>query len=150
MKPVRTCIVVADGARARFLMNEGPGKGLKPAALSRELHQDLPPNREIVTDKPGRSSDPGGTTRHGFAPKVDWHEFEKERFAHHVARILDKSRMQGDFDRLILVAPPKTLGSLRDELPKQTREMVYRELDKDLTNLNVQSLESHLGDVLAV
>lgn len=150
MKPVRTCVVVADGARARFLLNEGPGKGLKHTPLFEDLHQELPPNREIVTDKPGRSADPGGATRHGFAPKKDWHEFEKERFAHQVARLLDKGRSEGGYDRLILVAPPKTLGSLREELPKQTREMVSAELDKDLTHLDLKALESHLGEVLAV
>lgn len=149
MKPVRTCIVIADGSRARFLMNDGPGKGLRPG-LHEEMHQELPPNRDIVTDKPGRSADPGGASRHGFAPKVDWHAFEKERFAHEVARLLDQGRMQGAYDRLILVAPPKTLGSLREELAKATRQLVSGELDKDLTHLDLKSLEAHLGSVLAV
>lgn len=149
MKPVRTCVVIADGSRARFLMNEGPGKGLQPA-LHEELHQELPPNRDIVTDKPGRSADPGGASRHGFAPKVDWHAFEKERFAHDVARFLDRARLQGAYDRLVLVAPPKTLGSLRDELAKPTRQIVTGELDKDLTHLNLKEIEGHLGTVLAV
>jgi len=70
MKPIRTWIVVADGARARFLLHEGIGKGLK-AALPDEMKQDLPPNREIVTDKPGRWADAGGSGRSGLAPSVD-------------------------------------------------------------------------------
>ena len=149
MKPVRTWIVVADGARARFLLNEGPGKGLS-SAVDAEMHQELPPNREIVTDKPGRSADPGGQGRHGFAPGVDYHEFEKERFAHQVAAFLEKARTGNRFDRLILVAPPKTLGNLRDELDKTTRQYVSSELNKDLTHLKTDEIAQHLGEVLAV
>ncbi len=149
MKAIRTWIVVADGARARFLLHEGIGKGLHPA-LPEEMRQDLPPNREIVTDKPGRWADAGGTGRSALAPTIDWHEFEKERFAHQVAKVLEAGRNQNLFDRLVLIAPPKTLGYLRDELNKPTRQMVYGELSKDLTHHSLAELESHIGEVMAV
>lgn len=149
MKPIRTWIVVADGARARFLLHEGIGKGLKPA-LPEEMRHELPPNREIVTDKPGRWPDAVGPGRSGLTPTVDWHEFEKERFAHQVAKVLEDGRNRNLFDRIVLVAPPKTLGYLRDELTKPTQQMVYGELSKDLTHHTVADLETHLGEVMAV
>jgi len=148
MKPIRTWIFVADGARARFLENLGPGKGLAPA-LDHELQQQLPTNRELVTDKPGRGAGPDGE-HHGYAPRVDWHEFEKERFAHQVAKLLDKARAERRFDRLVLVAPPKALGHLRDEIDKATREMVTGELHKDLTRADDAELTRHLGEIMAV
>lgn len=148
MKPIRTWVLVADGAHARFLENLGPGKGLQPA-LDHELQQDLPPNREIVTDKPGRGAGPNAG-RHGYAPRVDWHEFEKERFAHQVARLLDKACAENRFDRLVLVAPPKALGYLRSELDKRTRDSVTGELQKDLTHADDAELARHLGEVMAV
>ena len=148
MKPIRTLIVVADGARARFLENDGPGKGVRPA-LDHDLRQELPPNREIVTDKPGRDSGPGGS-RHGMAPRVDWHTFEKERFSHQVAELLRDARLQRRFDRLVLVAPPKVLGWLREQLDKPTYEMVTGELPKDLTHATDAELTKHLGTVMAV
>lgn len=149
MKPIRTWIVVADGARARFFLHEGIGKGLKPA-VDEEMARDLPPNREIVTDKPGRSADPGGSSRHGFAPTVDYHQFEKARFARQVADVLEKARARDAFDRLVLVAPPKTLGELRQELSKATHERVHGELNKDLTHMEPKELEKPLGEVMAV
>lgn len=148
MKPIRTWIVVADGAHARFLENLGPGKGIEPA-LDADMQQELPPSRELVTDRPGRGAGPDAE-RHGYAARVDWHEFEKERFAHQVARLLDKARVENRFDRLVLVAPPKTLGHLRDELDKHTRGYVTGELDKDLTHAGDAELVRHLGEVMAV
>jgi protein required for attachment to host cells len=149
MKPIRTWILVADGARARFLKNLGPGKGLE-AALDSELQQHLPPNREIVTDKPGRGSGPAGGGRHALAPRTDWHTFEKARFAHEVAGVLDKARAADRFDRLVLVAPPKVLGWLRQELPKATYEKVTGEIAKDLTHAEDADLREQLGEVMAV
>lgn len=148
MKPIVTWVVVADGARARFLENHGPGKGLQPA-LDQEMQQALPPNRELVTDRPSLDAGPGGE-RHGVAPKVDWHEFEKERFAHQVAQVLNKARTRNRFDRLVLVAPPKALGHLREQLDKPTRDHVTGELDKDLTHAEDRDLAEHLGEVMAV
>jgi protein required for attachment to host cells len=113
------------------------------------MQRHLPPNRELVSDKPGMDAGPGGD-RHGVAPTVDYHEFEKERFAHQVAQVLNKARAMGRFDRLVLVAPPKALGHLRDELDKQTRGLVTAELDKDLTHAETRELTEHLGEVMAV
>jgi protein required for attachment to host cells len=149
MKPIRTWILVADGARARFLENLGPGKGLE-AALDSEMQQELPPNRDLVTDKPGRGSSPAGGGRHAVAPRTDWHTFEKERFAHQVAEVLDHARTHARFDRLVLVAPPKTLGWLRAQLSKPTYETVTGEIAKDLTRASDSELKEHLGEVMAV
>lgn len=150
MKPAKTLIVVADGQCARFFLHEGIGHGLKPA-LDEEMQQELPPSREIVTERPGRAATPMGTQgRHTLSYTVDYHEFEKERFAHQVGDLLDKLRTRSRFDRLVLVAPPKTLGALRDALDKRTYDLVTGELHKDLTHMEPAQLESPLGAVMAV
>ena len=46
-----TWILVADGARARVLMNDGAGKGLQPMSDG-ELTHSLPPTRELGTRPP--------------------------------------------------------------------------------------------------
>ena len=56
MKPITTWILIADGEHARFLLNKGPGKGLEDAPIA-DVEVDIPPSRELVTDKPGRSFD---------------------------------------------------------------------------------------------
>ncbi len=149
MKAIRTWILVADGARARFLLNQGPGKGLEIPAMP-ELSTGHAPTREVGTDRPGRVHDRMGPGRHAMAPRVDWHQFEKSEFARRVATTLNKAAGRNDFDRLVLVAPPKTLGSLRAALDKAAAAKVTAELPKDLTHVSVDVLPNHLGDLIAL
>ena len=150
MKAVRTWIVVADGAQARFLLNQGPGKGLEPALEDEVDGAARVASRDLGADKPGRVHDRFGPGRHAMAPRVDWHQFEKQKFAREMASILDGAAEKKTFDRLILVAPPKTLGTLRSALNKNTARLVVGEVPKDLTQVTVGELPDHLGSVIVV
>lgn len=150
MKKTVTYVLVADGARARLYVNQGVGKGLQPvsgATHKADLHHH---DRDILTDKPGRAFNSVGSGRSAIEPHTDWHRFEKHKFAREMAKVLDAAAASKAFDRLILVAPPATLGDLRTELGDQTRKMVMAELPKDLTRHAEQELPQHLGAVLAV
>ena len=149
MKPTKTWILIADGARARILLNEGPGKGIKPA-IDGEFSASIPPSREIVSDRPGSMPAPGGGTRHGFAPRIDWHQFEKHRFAASMAKMLNDAGRRRAFDRLVLVAPPEPLGALRAKLDPAVRMKVTAEIGKDLTSLAPRELAARLGQRLVL
>ena len=150
MKKTVTYVLVADGARARLYANHGVGKGLQPvsgATHRADLHHH---DREILTDKPGRAH---SSVRHGrstIEPQTEWHRFEKHKFAREMAKVLDAAAASKSFDRLILVAPPATLGDLRTELGDATRKLVMAELPKDLTRHDERELPQHLVAVLAV
>ncbi|MCG8354447.1 MAG: host attachment protein [Kiloniellales bacterium] len=149
MKPIVTWILIADGARAQVLANRGPGKGLVETPLP-DLKTTVPPTRELGSDRPGRVHDRKGLGRHAMAPRVDWHEFEKARFAGEVAAALNKAAQGQAFDRLVLVAPPRTLGSLRAELGKTARARITGELAKDLTHEPRDRLAKHLADLVVL
>lgn len=85
-----------------------------------------------------------------MVPRVDWHQFEKRQFARETAAILDDAASRNSFDRLILIAPPKTLGVLRASIKKQTARRVMAELAKDLTQVTVGELPDHLIDTIVV
>ncbi|MGH6893353.1 MAG: host attachment protein [Dongiaceae bacterium] len=150
MKKTVTYVLVADGARARIYANHGVGKGLQPvsgATHKADLHHH---DREILTDKPGRSHNSVGHARSAMEPQTEWHRFEKHKFAREMAKVLDAAAASKSFDRLILVAPPATLGDLRTELGDATRKLVTAELPKDLTRHAEKELPQHLDAVLAV
>ena len=149
MKPIVTWILVANGARARLFSNDGPGHGVKLVSDEVLTGVNLP-GREIMSDRPGRTFDSTGQRRHAKEPRTNPREVEKHRFAHQLAAMLEDELNQGKFDRLVLVAPPKALGQLRDELSKSVRARVSAELAKDLTHLPAQELQEHLGAVIAV
>jgi protein required for attachment to host cells len=144
-----TWILVADGARARVLMNRGIGKGLQPA-IDGEMTHDLPPTRDIVSDRPGRVQQSASSRRSAMEPRVDWHRFEKEKFSREMAALLDAAAGRGAFDRLVLVAPPRTLGDLRAALGAKARTKIHAEIDKDLTHVALHDLPDYLADVVAL
>ena len=149
MKAIRTWVVVADAARARIFLNSGPGKGLV-SVEGEGLENEITRTNEAGTDRPGRVHDRVGPGRHAMAPRADWHQQQKESFAHDLATRLTEAGLRGDYDRLVLVAPPKTLGSLRQGLGKAAAEKVTGELANDLTHLTPRDLPKHLDNLLAL
>ena len=137
-------IAVADGARARFFRSNPGGTRIEPA-LEVELVADKRPAREMVTDRPGRTKDRMAHGRHAMEPSTDPHVQAQINFAHDIAGVLDEHRKKGDFDELIIVAPPKMLGYLRDVMPEPLRRMVRREEAKDLTRLSPAELPKRLA-----
>jgi protein required for attachment to host cells len=149
MKSTRSWIVIADGAQARVLENSGPGKGLT-ALPAEEMQRALPPSRDIGTDRPGRTHDRMGPGRHAMEPPTDPHREEKRRFATELAERLNTAAQQNSYDRLVLVAPAKTLGDLRKALSKEAAAKIDGELSKDLIKISDQDLPGHLSTVIAL
>ena len=149
MKKTVTWVVVADGARARLFTNDGPGKGLTPIPNG-DIAGDRTATRDINADRPGRTFDRSGESRHAKEPQSDPHRNVKRDFAHRVAARLDDGHKRHAFDRLVLVAPPQALGDLRACLDNGVRAKVSAELNKDLTHLKDHELPDPIGAVLAV
>jgi protein required for attachment to host cells len=80
-------------------------------------------------------------------PHHDFHNFEKRMFARQVAKLLDEHAGKHAIERLVIVAPPKTLGDLRAELSSHTSALVAAEVAKDLTHVPVTQILDHLRDV---
>jgi protein required for attachment to host cells len=130
--PKDTLVLVGDGRKAMFLRNKG-GAGHPDLFAERIMEQDNPPTREQGTDKPGRYEGPAGAPR-SAVEQTDWHQQAEDRFAAEVAQILYKKAHEHDFERLIVVAAPRTLGTLRSAFRKEVAQKVTAEIPKDLTS----------------
>jgi protein required for attachment to host cells len=149
VKTPRTWILIADGARAHIVASAGPGAGLAIVPGS-EVRHEHPPTRAVGTDRPGRAQESVGGSRHALAPRIDWHQQQKEEFARAVAKKLDADAAGGKFERLVLVAPPQTLGEIRAALKTSTTKRIAAEINKDLTHVPIPDLAEHLGDAVKV
>ena len=149
MKPIRTWILVADGARARVLENTGPGKGVSEVP-GMEFAQDALRNREIWADRPGRSFESADQSRHAMEPPTDPKKMAEAAFVAGLVEMLDGKLRAGAFDRLVLVAAPHALGDIRKAMPKGLAGVVHAELAKDLTKVPNTEMDKHLGEVIAV
>lgn len=143
----KTWVLVADGARARVLVNQGPTSGLEPV-VGHDFSASRLATREIGSDRPGRTHRSSDSMRVAMEPRVDWHTYEKHLFAKTVAKVLDDGARVKAFDQLVLVAPPRAMGALRAALGQRARALVKAELKKDLTHLASHELTPHLADIL--
>ncbi|MBM9594328.1 baeRF12 domain-containing protein [Roseitranquillus sediminis] len=154
MKDLRneTWVLVADGEKALFLVNDGDEEYPVLTVRRKEEHEN-PPTHEQGANRPGRFSD--GPERAGIAgaeghaqrstvEPTDWHELEKERFADEIADILYKRAHEGAFKRIVLVAPPRVLGELRNKMHQEVAQRVVGEVDKTLTNHPIDKIQEIL------
>lgn len=145
--PNRTMwVVVADGARARIFEGD-PKVGALAQVMPELVGRGREKGSDLLADRPGRSVDSSHVgDRHAMEPPTDPKEVEKQRFARELASTLETASNEGRFARLMLVAPPKMLGELRDVLPEKVKEKIVKEVDKDLTWVSVHELPGHLRD----
>lgn len=142
-----TWIVTADSSRARIFTVEtsrGPLRELDvllhPEA---RLHE-----QDLTTDLPGRAFDSVGEGRHAMGQSVTPKEHEAITFAKEVADYLDKARSEGRYHKLLLVAAPRFLGLLRQNLSAATSGLVGEEIDKNLVQHSAEDIRKHLPERL--
>jgi protein required for attachment to host cells len=135
-------VLIADGEKALFLRNEGDAE-YPNLHFFREIQEDNPPTREQGTDRPGRLSDGPGVHR-SAVEDADWHRIAKERFADEIAERLYRMVHRGDFEHIVLVAPPPVLGEMRKKLHKEVKACVTGEVAKTLTGHPVPEIEKVL------
>ena len=74
----------------------------------------------------------------------DSHRHEAEGFARELARHLEAARAAGRLEALVIVAAPRFLGLLRDELDEPTRRCIRRTIDKSLRGKSPSEIAGHL------
>lgn len=142
-----TWILVADNSRARIFTIERP-RGPLIEYSAHDNPDARKPERELVTDRPGRESDPGGHSRSAFDGPSAKAE-SGERFARQLAELLEKARSRGKFKRLYVVAAPHFLGSLRESLDSATRRCVEEAIAKDVAHESPERIRRHLPERLS-
>ena len=132
-----TWVLLADGSRAKFLVKRG--RSLEQLG---ETHEHDESGLDIGVGKPGRMREGSHIGTHVYAPQTEWHEFQKQSFAREVAGLVNKAN--GQFEKLIMIAPPKILGELRKNLDNHVTAKVEREVAKDLTKAPLKEIADSL------
>ena len=138
-----TVVLVADGRKMLFLRNEGDGAHPNLIVERAQEHADAS-TTEQGTDRPGRTQSSVGPGRNSYE-QADFHQIEEDRFAAEAADMLKRRALANDFDKLIVVAPPRTLGELRKHYHKEVSDRLVGELDKDLTGHAIPDIEQALA-----
>jgi protein required for attachment to host cells len=77
--------------------------------------------------------------------QTDFHDQAEQRFLCDLAKRLDTAVLGGETKALILVAPPRALGVLRQAYSQNLRNALRAEIDKDLVRMPVDEIERHLA-----
>jgi protein required for attachment to host cells len=136
-------VIVCDGAKALIL--ENTGDEVYPNFRTKEVYeQDDPPTHEQGTDAPGRSFQSVGTARSAME-QTDWHDQAEQRFLEKLVARLDAAVRNGETKSLVIAAPPRALGVLRQVYTHGLRRALRAEIDKDLVRLPVHEIEKHVA-----
>lgn len=148
MRPIKTLVVLANDGQARFLASPGRGKGLTEidgaAATFQAGAGDEP------RDRRGRNAAAAGMARHAFDPPQTELDHARLAFAKAVVAEAETQFRDGRFDRFVLVAAPKTLGMLRDLLPKALKDALVADVDKDLLKKKPDEVVALLADAIVL
>lgn len=142
MKKARLWYVIADGGRVRFVARDDNGAfRTVQSFVATELHER---SRDLGLDRPARVKESASPARHAIEPRRDLKEAAKEDFIKIVAEEIEAGHGRGQFDKLVLVAPPGVLTELKNALSKPIAKIVASDLQKDLTKVPDHDLVAHL------
>jgi protein required for attachment to host cells len=135
-------IVVCDGRKALIL--ENIGDSLFPNLHTREVKEHpVPPTHDQGSDAPGRAFAPVGGAR-SAVDQTDWHLQAEQEFLRSLAGELDRAVTSGQTKRIVLVAPPRSLGVLRQASTGHLRSAIKREVAHDYVKLTIGEIEKRL------
>lgn len=138
-------VAAFDGGKALIYRNDGTPKTPKLKKVL-ALDPEIPPDRELSADKPGRYPDPSK----GFSAveNTDRHALEKARFIESVVEKLNARAAKGAFARLVVFAPAPALGAARPHYSAALKALIDPEIEADVTSEPVKKLEKRLSDIL--
>lgn len=145
--PHNAFVLVADGRKMLFLRNEGDAEFPNLQVAKKRVDVN-PATQDQVTDMADPASStrtPGANWGSGGGEPTDVHQIEEDRFAADTAGLLKDWALRNEYESLIVVAPPKTLGELRKHYHVEVSNRLAGEIDKDLTGHTVPQIEEALA-----
>ena len=136
-------VVVCDGAKALILENAGDAVALnlKTKEVYAQPDQKM---HQAGTGAPVRAWS-SLDSRRSAAEQTDFQGQDEERFLTDLSKRLDAAVMGGEAKSLVLVAPPRALGVIRQAATPNLRKAVRAEIDKDYVRMPVHEIEKHLA-----
>ena len=139
--------LVANSGQARIVeMRRKPYEFRQVAELESEAQHMT--SKDLVSDASGRVYHTQGPGTHSMNPRSDPQENAEEQFSRSLAQKMEKAAQLGRFDQLLVIADPKTMGRLRQQMTRSVSGRIADEISLDLVSLPLPQLESRVRDVL--
>ena len=133
-------VLVTDGRKTLFFRNQGDENQIDLRTEDFDEREDSK-DRELRTDAPGTTAQSAGFGRVAYE-ETDFHQQEEDRWAVAAADEVNKRVLKNNFDQLVIIAPPKTLGLIRKKLHKEAERRLVREIPKEMTARPIPDIEA--------
>lgn len=143
-----TWILTADSSRARIFEMHGAQDHLHEIEdfANAAGHATI---GDLRTDARGRFYGKGEREQaHTAEPEVDPIMHETELFSKQVSEFLDKACSEHRYDKLYVIAFPKFLGLMRQNMSKQVQRLVEEEVPKDVSKFDIREIEDYVRNQL--
>lgn len=137
-----TWVAVLDGAKALLFQNKGFDDAPDLHLVDKGEFEPVP-DRDLKSDAPGTSHSSMGHGRSSME-ETDFHQQAEDRFICDFGESLNQAALKQKFDRLVVMAPPRAIGVLRNCLHEETSRRIVKELTGDYTNHPTLKLEELL------
>jgi protein required for attachment to host cells len=143
-----TWILLAQRGGACLLERNGDGEA--PRVIERIEHPEgRQKDGELVTDRPGRAFDSGGPGRSRYETEETPHDHVAAVFARELAERIERGRIDGRYDELVLAAEPRFLGKLRAALSPAASKLVVASFPTSIAQLADHEIVERVETVLA-
>lgn len=132
-------VIVCDAGKYIVYENEGDTDRLDLRIVSFDELVN-PPARSHGTDRPGRYSSPDG--QRSAVGDTDRHELEEHRFIAALAEQMDGWAAADRGRHFVLVADPRSMGTLRKTLSAQTTGRITHTVTGDHVHRPVDAIEA--------
>jgi protein required for attachment to host cells len=139
-----TRVLVAHDAGARLFDQPGPGKGLIELS-SIDFEDGRRSLTEINADRSGKMGGGG----HAYESHDDARNHAVNHFARTLVSELQQAHHRGEFGQLVLIAPPRFLGLLREAMNGTLSKVLIGTIAKDLPRASESELCEHLKPYVA-
>ena len=140
-------VLVADSGHARILELRKKPRELRQVQELISEGQHLS-SRDMVSDASGRAYHVKGPSSHSKQPRSDAHDQAEQAFSRMLVEKLEKAANLKAFEHLVLIADPKTLGRVRQQMSKSLSGMVTDERNLDVVGLPLDSLQKKVRSLL--
>ena len=123
-------------------------KDMHVALLQEIFHPEnrLRKGEYLTSDRPGHyASD--SSTRGAFEQRTDQKTVAVDNFSREIAHELNKGRNGNAFQNLIIITPSQMNGMLTKHLDKHVRDMIAKEIHKDVMQLSHHELVEYLREL---
>ena len=134
-------ILVANGNATRLF--DLPGRNAEPVPLEGQVW--TAPEINDFADSQGMSHASTGASQRRMSPRTEPGDRALAAFARDINDRLTEALNKGAFDQLIVVAAPRLLGHLREQLNTAVKDSIRMEIDKDFAHLPLDKLGQALA-----